>query len=138
MSPVVIDTSAFISFISSTDSNHKNAALISHILKRNKTPVFLPGEIFTEIINVFGKKISHQAAADTTTTILRSKDFTIVETTPKIRANAVEKFQSQPRSVSFTDCLVMAFADEYQTKHIFAFDEHFKKNGYVRFGIDGK
>jgi predicted nucleic acid-binding protein len=32
--------------------------------------------------------------------------------------------------VSFTDCIVMANADEYGTKTIFGFDTDHAKNGY--------
>ncbi len=35
-----------------------------------------------------------------------------------------------PQSVSYTDCVVMAVADEYHTTQIFGFDEDFKKHGY--------
>ena len=62
--------------------------------------------------------------------------FIIAETTLEVRIEALEKFQKQPKSVSFTDCIVMAFADEYETREIFGFDDAFRKNGYIRFGID--
>lgn len=55
-----------------------------------------------------------------------------------IRLRALQNFQNQPAYVSFTDCVVMAFADEYETKDIFGFDEAFRKNGYIRVGIDKK
>jgi predicted nucleic acid-binding protein len=35
-------------------------------------------------------------------------------------------------AVSFTDCLVMAVADEYGTKDIFDFDKQFADAGYIR------
>ena len=43
-----------------------------------------------------------------------------------------EKFGTVPQSVSFTDCLVMAVADEYGTRDIFGLDKQFTDAGYNR------
>jgi predicted nucleic acid-binding protein len=45
---------------------------------------------------------------------------------------AKEKFAELPQSVGFTDCLVMATADEYETSDIFGFDKQFADAGYTR------
>jgi predicted nucleic-acid-binding protein len=45
---------------------------------------------------------------------------------------ALLKFEAVSEAVSFTDCLVMAVADEYGTKDIFGFDKHFEDAGYQR------
>lgn len=79
----------------------------------------------------------HEAAVKQGEDLLSSRILIMVETTPIICQNAFDKFKKQPKSVSFTDCLVMAFADEFATKDIFGFDEAFRKNGYTRFGIGG-
>lgn len=137
-SPVISDTSAFVSLASVTDQNHKIAIEISKFIQKSRFPLIIPGEIFTETINILGKKIDHETAIKTGRKILRSEAFIITETTPEIRFEAFKKFQKRPQSVSFTDCLVMTFADEFETKSIFSFDKTFKKNGYIRLGIDIK
>ena len=43
-----------------------------------------------------------------------------------------EKVQTLPQGVSFTDCLVMATADDYETRDIFGFDKQFQDAGYNR------
>ena len=134
--PIILDTSAFISLGNIDDSNYEKARSIGTDIEKKKLNIVVPGEIFTEIINVVGKKIGHKAAILQSEKILKSESFTIAETTHQIRMEALEKFARQPKSVSFTDCLVMAFADEYETREIFGFDEVFRKNGYIRFGID--
>lgn len=134
--PLIIDSSAFIALGTITDTNYKKASSISNRISEENRRIVMPGKIFTEIINVAGKKVNHQAALDQAHKILSSSAMHIEETTPKIRQNALKKFEKQPESVSFTDCLVMAFADEFETKEIFGFDEVFKRNGYRRFGID--
>ena len=134
--PIVSDTSAFISLASVTDSNHKRAREISASIKKDSLTLIVPGEIVTELTNILGKKASHRKATTTAEKLIQSQEIVIVETTPPLRLSALEKFKTQPGSVSFTDCLVMAFADEFKTKYIFGFDRTFKKNGYIRFGID--
>ena len=134
--PIILDTSAFISLGNIDDSNYEKARSIGKDIEEKKLNIVVPGEIFTEIINVVGKKIGHRAAILQSEKILKSESFTIAETTHQIRMEALEKFARQPQSVSFTDCIVMAFADEYETREIFGFDDVFRKNGYIRFGID--
>ncbi|OGE09984.1 hypothetical protein A3A60_03865 [Candidatus Curtissbacteria bacterium RIFCSPLOWO2_01_FULL_42_26] len=133
---VVVDSSALVSLFSPDDSNHQIAKKLSLTLKNQNTVLIVPGEIFTETVNVFGKKISHEIATKYGSFILTRQEYTIAETNHLIRGSAFEKFQDQPKSVSFTDCLVMAFADDYETREIFGFDDAFRKNGYIRFGVD--
>jgi predicted nucleic acid-binding protein len=40
--------------------------------------------------------------------------------------------------VSFTDCVVMAYADAFQTKDIFGFDKQFADAGYTRLSPSSK
>ena len=135
-SVIVVDSSALISLFLPADYNHKRAFEISLQISKQNLKVLIPGEIITETINVFGKKSGHEKAVGFGQKILTSPFYIKAETTPIIRQNAFEKFKSQPESVSFTDCLVMAFADEQKTKDIFGFDEVFGKNGYTRLGFD--
>lgn len=133
---IVVDTSALISLLSKDDKNHKAAIQVtSQISKENKT-IVLPGEMITEFINVLGKKAGHKVAIQRGNILLTSHEYKVVETHEKIRLQAFEIFKRQPDSVSLTDCIVMAFANEYETKEIFGFDELFRKNGYTRLGVD--
>lgn len=134
--PLVADTSALISLVSTTDRNHSPAVDLAAKIGEQKRPLIVPGEIVTEALNVFSKKISKEVALEAAKNLLGSGTYLIVETTPQIRGKALGKFKVLPRMVSFTDCLVMAFADEFETREIFGFDEVFAKEGYKRFGLD--
>jgi predicted nucleic acid-binding protein len=70
--------------------------------------------------------------------ILTSGAFALIEPslTRELRTAALDMFRAQPRSVSYTDCLVMALADQLSIQEISGFDEVFSKNGYVRVGLD--
>ena len=136
--PLIIDTSAFISLGSITDSNYKKAQFISSRIKKENRKIIVPGDIFTETMNVIGRQIGHKGAIIQAKNIFLDRSLSIAEMTSQIRQRALDKFKKQSESVSFTDCIVMAFADEYGTKEIFGFDEAFRKNGYIRMGIDKK
>lgn len=135
---IVADTSGFISLLSKDDKNHTSALHVASVIHKDGKTIILPGEIITEFINVLGKKANHRVAIQRGDLLLHSPEYKIVDTNEHIRSQAFALFKKQPESVSFTDCIVMAFADEYETKEIFGFDEAFAKNGYIRFGIDTK
>lgn len=133
---IIVDSSALISLTSEDDSNHILAVGIGKTIERQTKKIIIPGEIFTETVNVIAKKFSHKEALKFGTELIQSTEYEIVNTVDNIRETALGKFRNQPASVSFTDCLVMTFADEFETKEIFGFDSVFRKNGYIRFGID--
>ncbi len=133
---IVADSSAIISAFVRIDQNHHLALKAKQRLKDVSGTIYLPSEVFAEILNIIGKKLNHNAAVRLAEGIFETEIFFIVPSNEDIRFSALRMFQKQPESVSFTDCIVMAFADAYETKDIFGFDESFRKNGYVRFGID--
>ena len=129
-SVVIVDSSALFSLFIKTDFNHNKAKQISkHLLEKNAS-IIVPGEVFAESVNIVGKKLNHEMAITIGKTVLEHKTLIIVAADDQTRSTAFDKFQKQSESVSFTDCLVMAFADKYKTKEIFGFDEAFGKNGY--------
>lgn len=135
---IIADSSALFSLFIDTDDNHKRAIKIKGQYLKQGGLIVIPSKVFSELINILGKKFNHKAAVFAAKTVLDSKTFTIENTLETTRSIALEKFENQPESVSFTDCLVMSLADFYDTKEIFGFDESFKKNGYIRIGIDEK
>lgn len=126
----VLDSSALISFLDQDDSNHAKALQVNKIVSKSDWIGILPGEVFAETINVLGKKRGHKKAFEVAKSLLGSTGYQIVETTGEIRIHALNIFIKQKESVSYTDCLVMAFAHAYKTKTIFGFDQVFGKNGY--------
>lgn len=135
---VIADSSGLISLLFPKDSNNFLAVRVSKSIVEVESRIILPGDIFTEIVNIIGKKQGHKKALQVGTAIMFSDLYTIMDTAKEIREAAFYKFKKQSESVSFTDCIVMAFADEYETKEIFGFDDAFRKNGYIRIGIDKK
>ena len=133
---IIADSSGLISLVSSTDQNHQKALDISQELLQAKGSIIIPSDVFSETLNVAGKKLGHSAAVGTAETLFTTSPFVIVDSDEKLREHAFSLFKKQPEPVSFTDCIVMATADRYKTKEIFGFDKIFSKNGYNRIGLD--
>ena len=85
--------------------------------------------MFVELLNILGRKVGHAA----TRAVLAELSPPFLTLTTQTNINqALKKFESLPQAVSFTDCLVMATADEYATHEIFGFDKQFEDAGYKR------
>lgn len=126
---VIADSSGIISLLFPTDANHAAAVAASERLASSGIVLLVPSHVFVETINVVGKKQSHAAAVQVAQALYRPPTQ-IVEVSAQTLRNALVRFATQPESVSFTDCIVMAVADEYGTTDIFGFDRAFRTGGY--------
>ena len=133
--PIVADSSGLVSLISEDDSNHKLALRIAGELSGLNALIIVPSDVFSETLNVIGKKLGHQLAIEVGKELIGSSTYSVIETNGLLRDTALSLFIRQAESVSFTDCVVMAFADNFKSKDIFGFDKAFKTNGYHRLGF---
>ena len=93
----------------------------------------MPSEALAETINILGKKFGHDLAVEAAQSFLHPDSQYLVIPTELIQLHAaVALFRQLKASVSFTDSIVMAVADEYHTKDIFGFDKQFEDAGYGR------
>ncbi len=127
---IIADTSGLLSLAIDTDANHHLAVTAAKGLADKQSMVVVPGEIFTETINALGKRFGHARAIETAQTLTESSILLVIDTDELIRLDALKIFRTAPAGVSFTDCLVMATADKYETREIFGFDEIFSRQGY--------
>jgi predicted nucleic acid-binding protein len=129
---IIVDSSALVALAVETDALHAAAVHASRNLIATRDRLIIPSDVFTETMNLLGKMSGHETAMRLSYEILTPSQsgFEVLEATPVIRKAALQRFAKQPQRVSFTDCLVMAFAEAYQTKTIFGFDEAFRKNGF--------
>jgi predicted nucleic acid-binding protein len=130
--PIIADTSALVSLATETDHNHVPAKEAASRLHEASRPIILPFDVFVETLNVLGKRSGHETALKAADELLRSESqFVLIETRGHL-TKALERFKTESEAVSFTDCMVMAIADEYGTKDIFGFDKQFENAGYHR------
>jgi predicted nucleic acid-binding protein len=128
---LIADTSGLISLTVRTDANHAPAIEAAKPLRERKSTILVPYEVLVETVNVLGKRLGHDEAASVAYYLYQTTLFLVVDSSRKARQHALERFKTQPRAVSFTDCVVMAIADEYGTKAIFGFDADHARSGYV-------
>src|SRR3954449_5287640 len=128
---IIADTSGLISLFSPNDHNHKVAVEVAKQLVQDHRDILIPAAVLVEFLNILGRKAGH-AAALAAVTELPPPFLVISEPSNLLDTPALEKFGSLPQGVSFTDCLVMAVADEFSTPDIFGFDKQFADAGYHR------
>lgn len=126
---IIADSSALVSLAVHTDSNHARAVAISERLAADQRTILVPSDVFVETLNVLGKKSGHAVALKAAGVLQDTSAFAVIDTTERL-SSALERFRTQPDSVSFTDCIVMAVADAYDTLDVFGFDAVFRTNGY--------
>jgi predicted nucleic acid-binding protein len=128
--PVIADTSGLVSMTIESDANHALAVVgARYILKRAST-VLIPAELLAETINLLGKKFGRTRAIATGRKLTQDEAFVVVDTTPQIRSRALDLMENAPGGTSFTDCLVVATAEYYNTHEIYGFDDYFRKQRY--------
>ena len=59
---IIADSSALFSLIVVTDKNHDLANRISIEFVRKEGAMLIPGEVFSEVVNILGKKIHKDQA----------------------------------------------------------------------------
>jgi predicted nucleic acid-binding protein len=127
---LIADSSGIIALLNDSDSNHKAALDLADRSIGMSGTIVVPCDVLSETLNIVSKKMGRETALKTGETIFTSDTFVVDEINEEIWNDAFEKFRTQPPSVSYTDCLVMATADFYGLKDIFGFDDTFRKNGY--------
>jgi predicted nucleic acid-binding protein len=126
---IIADTSGLVSLFLPGDHNHRVALKAARQLQTEKKSILIPAAVFVELLNILGRKVGHHAALAAVSELY--PPFVVLTTQANVE-QAQKKFAELPQSVSFTDCLVMATADEYETVDIFGFDKQFADAGYTR------
>jgi predicted nucleic acid-binding protein len=131
--PIIADTSALVSLIISSDSNHAEAVKEATRLLSADRLIVLPSEVLAETVNILGKKFGHEVSIQAGRKFLDCEgQFAVTLTDADELRFALDLLEKQKGSVSFTDCIVMAVADQYNTEDIFGFDKQFEDAGYRR------
>jgi len=96
------------------------AVKAAEALRSERKSILIPAAVFVELLNILGRKVGHSATLAALSEL--APPFLVLTTQYNV-GQAQKKFAELPQSVSFTDCLVMATADEYETLDIFGFDK---------------
>jgi predicted nucleic acid-binding protein len=126
---IIADTSGLVSLFLPDDQNHAVAVKAARHLQSTHKDILIPADVFVEFLNILGRKAGHTAALAAVAAL--TPPFLVLREQSSV-TQALKKFAAVPQAVSFTDCLVMAVADEYATLDIFGFDKQFEEAGYRR------
>ncbi len=126
---IIADTSGLVSLFLPDDYNHEVAVKSAKRLQSVHKDILIPADVFVEFLNILGRKAGHKAALAAVSEL--TPPFLVLREQSNV-TQALKKFEAVPQAVSFTDCLVMAVADEYATLDIFGFDRQFEDAGYRR------
>ncbi|MBV9481932.1 MAG: PIN domain-containing protein [Acidobacteria bacterium] len=128
---LVADTSGLVSLVVPTDHNHAAAVTAAERLTAQQSDILIPSAVFYEFLNILGRQVGHVIASGTVSAF--TPPFILLQDPSRlILDRALATFRAAPPAVSFTDCMVMATADEYETRQIFGFDKQFADAGYTR------
>jgi predicted nucleic acid-binding protein len=126
---IIADTSGLVSLFLPDDQNHEVVVQAARHLQSAHKDILIPADVLVEFLNILGRKAGHQAALAAVAEL--TPPFLVLREQSSV-TQALKKFEAVPQAVSFTDCLVMAVADEYATLDIFGFDKQFEDAGYQR------
>jgi predicted nucleic acid-binding protein len=133
---LLVDADALVALRDSKDPNHKLAAAVSSQITEAKIPLITSDPAFGEAITVISQNVNQRAAVGFAGDIINSR-LEIVEVNAKLRREALEIFKVQKsKNFRFTDAVNIAIMQERGLREIFSFDRDYRKNGFLRLGID--
>ena len=127
---LIADSSGLISLTSHTDRNYSHALRAAQQLEETQATILVPYDVYAETVNMVGKKQGHAKAYEVGQFLSTTAPFLIIDSSPRAREQALAQLLRLSASVSYTDAVVMAVADEYETEKIFGFDAAFANCGY--------
>jgi len=128
---MIADTSGLVSLFSPHDRNHEAAINAAKRLTNDQKSILIPAAVFVEFLNILGRKAGHETALAAASEL--TPPFLVLSEPANLpQSPALKKFATVAEAVSFTDCIIMAVADEYGTPDIFGFDKQFQDAGYHR------
>jgi predicted nucleic acid-binding protein len=127
---LIADSSGLISLTSERDQNHPHALRAARRLKETQATILVPYDVYAETVNMVGKKQGNPKAYEVGRFLSETAPFLVIDSSPAAREQALSCLLRLSESVSYTDAVVMAVADEYETQKIFGFDEAFANCGY--------
>jgi len=136
MTPLFIDSSAFVALHYPKDSSHKKALIILENIAKETFTYYTSLNVILEALTVVSQRVSKEYAV-LLLDELRSGKYTVIHPDEELIASAEGIFREiRSKNVSYSDCVSFAVMRRYGIQWVFSFDLHFKKQGFKRVGID--
>jgi predicted nucleic acid-binding protein len=128
---ILVDSDAFISLFTPSDSNHTRSKKIQKSLSNTTHQFYISSFVFSESTTVISQKQGRKQATKFIkhfNLFKRKSNYIYID--QEIENLAINIFKKQSsKNVSFVDCTNMAIYQKYKLDAIFSFDKHYKKNG---------
>ena len=127
---VLIDSNIWIATKKSNDSMHQKAQKIIEHLLNTKARIKITDYILDEVVTFLERKTSHNVASETLEILLTSKSIEMIKVDGVVFDRATEIFKSYS-NLSFTDCTIIAVAENIDDHIIYSFDSGFDKINWI-------
>lgn len=123
MTPLFVDTSAFVALADRRDRNHGASKRLLRTVSKKKRPLVTSTDIFDEVVTLIRIRINHPAALQVGEKLLASTWCRVIDVSPDTRAAAWEVFaRYHDQTFSFTDCTSFALMRSMDLEEAFTFD----------------
>lgn len=127
-----VDTSFFKAFIDPKDDFHTKALQIFEQLKKDSVMLVTSNFIIDETLTLIRYRCGLERAKELKSILEQFEtDFKIVRVLSRDEANAWDWFTKDWSKLSFTDCVSFAMMQRLELKRVVAFDEDFKRAGFL-------
>lgn len=129
---IFVDTSAWVALHVRTDYFHDQAADFWNRLRRGSVPLVSTFDVFGETLTVIRSRAGLAHALEFGEAFLESRILLREEVGAELRRSAWELFkQYRDKPLSFTDCTSLALLKKRGLRHVFSFDEDFRRLGFL-------
>lgn len=130
MTPIFIDTSAFIAFLREKDADHQQAIeLLKRVEQKRFKPIttdYIADETYTGLLKYEGYTVAMEFDLHFTAGLWRIERITEARFTV---AQSVFRKYNKDKQWSFTDCTSYVVMKELKISTVFTFDDHFAQMG---------
>lgn len=130
---VFVDTSAFLAIMSSDDVNHAPAKRIWQNLLEHDEPLICTNYVLLEALTLLQQRLGMTAVRDFQDTVVPLLVVEWVDSSMH-RAGAQALLTANRRQLSLVDCVSFGVMRQYALIQVFAFDDHFKEQGFAVLG----
>jgi predicted nucleic acid-binding protein len=133
---ILIDSDIFVALANKKDNGHGWSKKMMNKIGAGNFLLYLTSFSYGEVLTVASQKLCHDAfllLADK----IEKGNFVMIDVDEKLRLEGLKWFAKQKSKNSrFTDCVNMAVMEKYGIRRVFSRDKHYKKNGFLRLGLD--
>lgn len=123
MTPVFLDTSAFVALADTRDRHHVGATRLLTRLAKTARPLVTSTDVLDELLTLLRRRVSHGVAVAVGERLLATRWCRVIDVTEDVRHLAWELFvRHDDQPYSFTDCTSFALMRTMHLQEAFTFD----------------